>query len=133
MSPVIRRSSSQDSVIVFGETLRFYQSLPAAIRAAPKIGILRIAPVERFDRSLGEPSHLMDSAITEVHDLLRMSERPGRVGRISGVSSVSSGGRISAAERRRHAPIVHLSGEAAVSLSLKLAAPSADRASRFRP
>ncbi len=82
-SPVVRRSPRQNSVIVRGIALRLHQRFAPAIGASRKIRMLRSLPVERVHHLLGDPRHLVNSAMTEVHDFLRMPQRPRRIDRRS--------------------------------------------------
>ena len=70
--PVVGRGAGKDAVVVVGITLGFHQRFAAAIGAPIEVGVLRCRSVELRDDELGHAGHLVNAAMSEVDDLLRM-------------------------------------------------------------
>src|SRR5579871_1124515 len=127
MRPEICRRSGDDAVIVFGISLRLHQGLATAVGAACKISLLRIFSVKGMNDGFGLYGHLVDAAISEIDDLLLMSQRPGS---IRGTPTMSGVGRcrgIAAPHCAHQRWICDGAGEPTIALALVLAVPSASR------
>ena len=89
--------------------------------------MLRSLSIKCMDRFFGDASHLVNSAMAEVDDLLRMSQRPFRIHRRTRVARVCSGGGVSVAQRHAELAVINQAGEPAIANALQLAVPSRDR------
>src|SRR5579884_2700084 len=131
MTPIVRRSAGEDTIVVFRIPLRFHQRLAPAVRAASKIGMLRLLLVERGNRLLGDVGHHVNRAVAEIDDLLRMSERPTRIDCRSRMAGIGSSRCIAVTHSESHTSVVDLSGEAAIALRLEFAVPTGLRHPHF--
>src|SRR5262249_14800932 len=86
-------------------------------RAAFEIGVLRQPVVELLDQLFGLERHLVNRAVREVHNLLRMAQAKHPVGTIGGrVTGIGSGGRIAQPQGHLHVGItLNRSGKSSVS------------------
>ena len=86
--------------------------------------MLRIAPVERADDGLRDLRHFMDGAIAEVNHLLRMAQRPARIGSPRGVPRVRRGTGVFLLNGEPQAAIVNFTRKASVALPAEPAVPA---------
>ncbi len=115
------RRTGDDAVEVGRIALRARDPLAATLRTAVEVRELRRAAVVRVDHALGGYGHLVDGAIAEVHQLLRMAD--GELGVVADVAGVGARGRVAVQYRARHRGVRKHAGEAAVADRLELAVP----------
>jgi len=70
---VVGGSSGHDAIEIFRKTLRFFESLPAACRAAVPIREAGRTTIIGPDERLGLERGFVNTAITEVDDFLGMA------------------------------------------------------------
>src|SRR5580704_6781530 len=92
-SPVVCRGASDDTVKIFGETLRFLEGLLASRRTAVPVGQARRTAVESRDDRFGADHHFVFRAIRVVDNFFRASQgeacAAARVTRIGGASCIA--------------------------------------------
>src|SRR5215472_12961578 len=89
MCPIIRGSAGENAVVIGGKTLRFHESLAAAVRTGREVGVFRRVAIEGLGGSFSDGGHLVNGAVTEIDDFFGMAESPSGVagaGRMTGVS-----------------------------------------------
>src|SRR5712691_6937517 len=82
--------------------------------------MLRIVAVKRLDHCFSDASHLVDSTVSEVGDLFRMSQRPTRVGPSSGVPCIRAHRGVTLVPRASHLTVTNLSSKTTVHLVVQL-------------
>src|SRR5579863_7780038 len=80
MGPIAGRSACDDSVEILGVPLRFHQRLASAIGASVEIAARWRTAENVPNNRLRLQIRLMHSAITEINQLLRVSDCPRRAG-----------------------------------------------------
>src|SRR3989442_10383992 len=123
MRPEIRRRSCDDAVEIIGEALCLHQRLAAAVRAAEEIGPRWTARRQPRDDRLRVLGPLLERAVAEIDDFLRVPERPGGVRATGDVAVVGPGGRVAAPERVGQRAIRDRSRKATVADLQILAVP----------
>src|ERR1700683_3487833 len=95
------RISGNDPVVIVRKTLRFHQRLPPTRGASVEIRVLWILAIKRGRNPLANDGHQMNCAISEIDNLLRMSQRKRSVRGGSNVSGVGAGGGVPELDTRR--------------------------------
>ena len=132
MRPVICRCSGDNAVIIAGESLRFHQRLPAAVRTAREICVLqRMLAVKLFHNRLRVPRHFVNRTIAEIGHFLRMADRPASVRAGRRVPGVSRGRRITFVHRKRQRELVDFTGKPTVPAPLQPSVPALQRHPHF--
>ena len=124
--PVVGGGARENAVVVSRKTLRLHERLPAPVRAAREVRVLRTPAVERLDRGLGDLGHRVNAAEAEVGHLLGMSEGPARIRPDSGVARVRGGRGVPLANGGPQSAEMDLSGESSVPLGAKSSVPGRD-------
>ena len=125
---VVSRRTSEDSVVVVREHLRFLQPLVTSRRAPDKVRVSGRLAIEHFDQRFRRDRHLVRRTRTEVQELLGMTHdcaavAPGR--RRS--SHVGLRCRKARAERRCKRRIVNRAGISAAAEPFIASAPARER------
>ena len=118
-----------DAVVVLREPLRGHHRLASTGRASLEVRVLRGAIVERLDQPLRFHRRLVNGAIREVDDLLRVAERKHPVGPVGGVvASVGRRRRVAQTQRDLHVAVpLDRTGEPAIADDEQLAVPVVGR------
>src|SRR6516225_7398802 len=125
MCPIIRGSAGEDAVVVAGKTLRFHESLTAAVRTGCEIGVFRRVAVEGLGGGFADGGHLVNGAVTEVDDFFGMAESPCGVASAGSMTGVSGGRSVAPRHGESQCTPVNFSGEAAIAQSAEFAVPAA--------
>src|SRR6516225_4621793 len=125
MCPIIRGSASEDAVVILGKTLRFHESLAAAVRTGCEIGVLRRVAVEALCGGFADGGHLVNGAVTEIDDFFGMAESPGGLASVGRMTGVSGGRSVALRDGECQCTPVNFSGEAAIAQSAEFAVPVA--------
>src|ERR1700730_12007851 len=125
----IRGRSREHAIEIVWELGYFYQSLPAAGRAAVPIGVLRACAVVGLDESLGFDHGFMHRARREIDNLLRVPQSEHTVAAF--MAGVSGGSRITFAQPRRHLRKADDAGPASITHHLELPVPVLDWQPQF--
>src|ERR1051325_8094587 len=113
--------AGDDTIVVGGIALRFGDSLATTDRAAVEVRVLRRDSVITVGDRLRLHRHLVHSAIRDVREFLRMSERER--GGVADMASVGARCRVAGGECCRHGGIRDRAGPPTVSYGLELSIP----------
>src|SRR6202047_1492392 len=121
MCPKIRGSASEDAVVIVGKTLRFHESLAAAVRTGCEIGVFRRVAVEGLCGGFADGGHLVNGAVTEIDDFFGMAKSPSGFAGVSRMAGISGGRSVALRDGEAQCTPVSFSGEAAIALSAEFA------------